>query len=654
VSCHSRYIPYFLVLSSPLFLLVTHLRPIVAFSIFLYTVLLPLCHKVQASPPREVLVEAEQLELANHPTWRKLLHYERNENFSVVLTDSFFLVSTGRYDSKAELIATINAYFLPWGENGNEHARCRFPARYFWLSKKLSLPHYELKEPRCQKLKRWALLDTVKSVSLLSVSGYLGNPASTFGHALLKLNTDSPVDQAGFFDLTINYGALVPEDENSLRYVVRGLFGGYEAGFSDKYFYTEDQVYSRRELRDIWDYRLNLSDDERALLIFHIWEIVGKKFKYYFLNKNCAYRLAELLDLVLEEEVVDSGRFWYYPVELFHRLKDIDEARKKASGKNLIQSVRFIPSSERRLYHQIKLLNEDELIAFNAIVLEGVASMSEYQSRFPVDRQIVLLDSLLAYQQYRLLAEEPHPTLTRRKEKDQILLARLRLPARSRLAFEIPDMPAPAGGSRPMEIGIGVGIDSSENPFLRLNWSAHKKEIVGKNSLEGDEFVVGDFAIGLLEDKNDIFVDKVDLIRILNLNLFSGKVQQENPWSWQLRVGMDRIEKDGENLFDGLASFGIGHGRKWNEHLTGYAMMEFAAHTISPFIQIRPHLGGIIKVGGLRTWVYFGAESIDYKGDFSGVWGGKVQYYITNRYAVRLEFSNELATQASLGINWYW
>ncbi|MFH1318958.1 MAG: DUF4105 domain-containing protein, partial [Candidatus Omnitrophota bacterium] len=255
--------------------------------IFLCVIFLLVNTPAQASSLEEVLDIAERYGLANHPTWLKLLHYERGSKQSVVLTESFFLSPNGRSDPKAELIAIINAYFTPWGDNSDEHARCRFPARYYWLSQQLPLPNYNLREANCRSLEKWALLDSVKSVSMLLVSGYLGNPASTFGHGFLKLNTDSIDDQVGLFDLTLNYGALVPENENTLFYIIRGLSGGYEAGFSDKYFYTQDLVYSHTEFRDIWDYKLELTDYERTLLILHIWEIVGSKFTYYFLDKNC-------------------------------------------------------------------------------------------------------------------------------------------------------------------------------------------------------------------------------------------------------------------------------------------------------------------------------------------------------------------------------
>lgn len=610
--------------------------------------------QAQAASQKEILQTAKQRGLARHPTWLKLLHYERDGKRSVVLTDNFFLSPKGRTDPEAELTATIHAYFFPWDENADAQPRCRFPARYYWLSRQLPLPHYDVREESCQSLEKWALFDTVKSISLHLVSGYLGNPASTFGHAFLKLNTDSMDDQSGLFDMTLNYGALVPENEYILRYVARGLFGGYEAGFSDKYFYTQDLVYSRTEFRDIWDYRLILTDYERTLLILHIWEIVGKKFTYYFLDKNCAYRLAELLELVIEEDLLSHGRFWYLPVELFHRLNDMDNARQKSHGIKRVQSVRFIPSNQRILYHQLKMLTPDELGIFNAIVREGIDSLSTHLPQLSMDRQMVVLDSLLAYQQYKLISEEPNPPRQRREAKDKILLTRLGLPARFMPPLEIPELPSPAEGSRPMALGVGTALDVNDGSFLQLSWSPYKQELVGKNSLEGDELTVLDFTVGISQEGDKVFVDQFDLIRVLNLNTLSVALVDENPWSWQLRVGMDRIEENGKDRYDGVIRFGPGYAQKLKETVLGYGMVDLAGHAQSPFVRLRPHLGLKFDWGATQAWIYSGAESVDYKGAFRYVGGGKIQFPLTDRAAVHVEFSNEKATRASLGLIWFW
>ncbi|MEK7285988.1 MAG: DUF4105 domain-containing protein [Nitrospirota bacterium] len=623
-------------------------------SLFFFIALFLWVASAHASPVTEILNEAEQRRLAVHPTWLKLLHYDQEKNQSVVLTDTFFLSPEGGHDPYAELTATLMAYFSPWDQDAMNHPRCRFPARYFWLSKQLTLPNYTLRDDHCQRLKEWALFDHVTSVSFLLVSGYLGNPASTFGHALLKLNTDVPDDPLGFFDLTINYGALIPEHENPLRYIVRGLSGGYEAGFSDRYFYTQDLVYTRTEFRDMWEYRLALSDQEQTLLILYIWEIVGKKFTYYFLDKNCAYRLAELLNMVIDEEVVGEAHGWYLPVEFFHRLQDIDRTRRKATGNPLIQSIRLIPSSQRKLFYQLQLLTMAERKAFNAIVREAGSTMLQHLQPLTPERKSLLLDSLLAYQQYRLIAEKGEPDLSVRAIKDQILLARLQLPASPVVEAEIPAILSPAEGSKPMAIGASLAIGNDGDSFLRLTGSPFKQERIGQNRFEGNELVVLDIAVGVFEEDQKIFLDHLDMIRIFNTNRLSIPIAGENQFSWDLRAGVSRVENNGADGYDGLVSFGVGYGWAPRQRpIAGYAMVDLAAHTLDPLVRLRPHVALQADIGQLRVWAYTGAESAGYNGDFNSIWGGKFQYLINSRYALQIELTNERFTRASVGINWY-
>jgi hypothetical protein len=205
-----------------------------------------------------------------------------------------------------------------------------------------------------------------------------------------------------------------------------------------------------------------------------------------------------------------------------------------------------------------------------------------------------------------------------------------------------------------MALGASVAIGDDERPFLRLTWSPFKKERVGRNSLEGDELVVFDLAVGAFEDDQEIFLDQLDVLRIFNLNTLSVPIAGENPLSWALRAGVSRVEDNGEDRYDGLVSFGAGYAWQWHHALIGYAMLELAAHTLDPIARVRPHVGLQADVGMLRTWAYFGAESASYDGDFSDVWGGKLQYSVTPRCALQIELTNERSTRTSIGLTWYW
>ncbi len=597
----------------------------------------------QASITDELVNKASFLTLSKDPLWLKLLHYQPRSPQSDIITDTFFISPSGKSNPQEELTATIKAYFQPWGDNPDMHPRCKYPARYYWLSKHLNLPDFKFNDDRCQALNKWAMFDKVNSISIILVSGYFGNPASTFGHAIMKFNSNDKDDTKGFFDLTLGFGAMVPENENGIFYVLRGLFGGYKSGFSDKYYYTQDIMYTRTEFRDMWDYQLNLTDDQRTFLILHIWEIIGSKFAYYFLTKNCSYRIAELLELVTEGNVKNSYRPWYLPAELFIRL-------------DKVESITYIPSNQRRLYYQLKLLSPDELKTFNTIINANAHNLLQpYLEQYKTPQQILILDSLLAYQEYRLAASTAKDIKGRDISKDQILRARLNLPPQTRPSVDIKELPSPSAGSPPMTFGINIANSTlKEHPFLTLNWSPFKQETVGLNSLEGDELILFNLNLGLLEEEHTVFIDQFDLIRILKLNTLPVSIADEGQWSWELNAGINRMDRNNKNFYDGVGAFGLGRATKLNDNLTPYVMIDLAGHTLAPYARLRPHLGFKIDYAHAHALIYGGAETNNYTGGLRNIWGGKIQYQLNKNTAIHLDINNEKATTSTLGLRWYW
>ncbi|MCI5113616.1 MAG: DUF4105 domain-containing protein [Candidatus Electrothrix sp. AW1] len=596
-----------------------------------------------------VSITSKQInELAHDPVWLKLLHYKDGQ--SEVLTKKFFLSSDGTYDPAAELLATLDAYSEPWStkDNNDTHARCRFPARYFWLSSHVALPDYSPQPPQCTRLSKWSLPDQVTSTSIFLVSGYLGNPASVFGHTLLKFNTESQDDQAGLFDLTVNYGAVVPENESTLRYIIYGIGGGYQAGFSDRYFYTQDLVYSRKEFRDIWDYQLRLSDQQQQLLIFHLWEILGKKFTYYFFHKNCAARLAELLELILEEQLLDNARCWYAPVEIFHHLEEIDQVRPEAGKDRLIQSIRFIPSVERTLYYRFNQLNEEEKQAVQAVIEKGTGSLQESLELVDTKQQLAVLDTLLAYYTYRLVEDAPNPAKAMQQGKKDLLLARLGLPPRTTPLEQPPELASPAKGLPPLLTGIGIGYSQARNSYLRLHLAPFTQESVGRNSLGGDEVTVLDTVVGIGE--NGFFIDRFDLLRIRKLKTNQALRHEKNSWSWQLRTGMESVAEDGVAEQDFFFRFGAGRAQKFANSITAYALLEASAHTEQPYARLFPHIGVLTDFGWFKSWFYGGA-SLSYQDHLEAMYGIELQYDMPPHSALSLQGEKD---RIAVELKWYW
>jgi hypothetical protein len=138
----------------------------------------------------------------------------------------------------------------------------------------------------------------VESVSIIFATGFLGNPASYYGHALLKFNYTGTDSRSPLLDVSVNYGAILTGTDDPLTYMLKGVFGGYDGGFSHVHYYFHNHNYGENELRDLWEYRLDLPPEAVRLIVAHAWEVLGQRYTYYFFRRNCAFRMAEIVQVV--------------------------------------------------------------------------------------------------------------------------------------------------------------------------------------------------------------------------------------------------------------------------------------------------------------------------------------------------------------------
>ena len=169
-----------------------------------------------------LIEQARDRALADDPTWRRLLHFDPRASapaHSAIVSPRFFLHRQGNQNPALELAATLRAFYAPRQDDHNAHAICRFPARLHWLRTRLLFAEVPLPVVRCDRLHNWARFGQLRSVSVVSVSGYFGNPASVFGHLLIKLNNSPPGDHGDLLDSGVNFGAAIPDDEPLPLYI---------------------------------------------------------------------------------------------------------------------------------------------------------------------------------------------------------------------------------------------------------------------------------------------------------------------------------------------------------------------------------------------------------------------------------------------------
>lgn len=132
---------------------------------------------LNASNTASLEQQAMELKLYNHAYWKLLLHMPKQ--ISEIDSENFFLAQDGKTNAKNELLATLHALINEKQFNDNAVA-CKFPARTFWLQKKLDfkLPY----TPQCKEYDALMKKIDAHSVSLIFPNAHINSPASMFGH----------------------------------------------------------------------------------------------------------------------------------------------------------------------------------------------------------------------------------------------------------------------------------------------------------------------------------------------------------------------------------------------------------------------------------------------------------------------------------------
>lgn len=301
-----------------------------------------------------LVAEAKRLNLAEDRVWHLLLHYHPYWSGGVMSEadgDGFFLAPEGKTDPAAELEATLRLFFSedPLGHS-QQTIQCAFPARYEWLETKL---HFEGRLPRqnCSQLTEWLEGVDAEGVSLIFPSTYINNPASMFGHTLLRMDRKDQTPQTRLLDYAISYAANMTTD-NPLFYTILGFTGGFRGDFSIMPYYVKLQEYRELENRDIWEYHLRLSRQQTQRLLKHAWELGNTHFDYFFLKENCAYHLLALLEIANPDLDLTSHHVnWVLPIDVVRQVNDI-------SG--LVADRTYVPSRSTKLQYEIQSINYKE------------------------------------------------------------------------------------------------------------------------------------------------------------------------------------------------------------------------------------------------------------------------------------------------------
>lgn len=526
----------------------------------------------------ELIIKAKELNLAANPYWHTLLHYKTDffGGFTSLVDDEkFFFSKTGKTNSDEELIGTIENFFVP-AKEGVTHPIIKFPARYAWLKEKLNIDVTKLPLDGDAKFQKFYKQINPSKITLVFPSGYMNSPASMYGHTLLIIEADN---NSRLLARAVNYAALTDETFGPF-FALKGLFGLYKGYYSFLPYYEKIREYNDGEMRDVWEYELQLNSSEMERLVRHMIEMENIYSDYFFINENCSYNLLFLIEAAKPEtKITDAFGFGVEPIDTI----------RVAKKNNLYKDTVYRPSLFSKIQYLRSMLTNEE----QQIVLKYCKGKSE---KFEIDqpdiddkKKIIMCDLASEYLRFYAVNNDI-------SEKDyrsrffSVLSIRNSLP---QLSF-IKDIPTPIAPeeshlSRRIAFETGKGIESYYTQFS-YRQSCHELMDPDEGYNKNSQIVFGNVSGRYYYNDNKFVLQRFDLIDIISLppsdrfyvspcyKISTGLLQ--NPW-----------EKMSEKLSYQLMG-AIGLSTEIYEFLQIYGMVGFKSFFAPDYENYTDLLGG--------------------------------------------------------------
>lgn len=419
-------------------------------------------------------------------------------------------------------------------------------------------------------------------------TGYLGNPASYYGHTFLKF--DHAESRSNLQDTTVNYGAIVDTPDDPVTYILKGIFGGYDGGFSDIAYHFHRTQYGENELRDLWEYRLNLTPQQALTVAAHAWEVLGQRYDYYFFRRNCAYRMAEIVEVLDGVELIPKNRPWTLPQATIQ----LAARATKPDGQPLVQTVNHEPSRQQRFYNSHDVLDaQTRTVLKRVALLDRLRGQPDYEA-LPLSSKQALADALIDYHLFVGATED--------KESGRLhtmyaaaLAERYALPPGRKMAHA--QIPRPPHESRPASYAQLAQVIGPKGHQTQLRIRAAYYD-----ALDGDAAHVPYSALSMgdltLRTRGSrLNIHQLDLIGIESANPGVSGLPGDQGEAWRLRAGWEQQRPSCQDCLTARVQADMGVGRRLHPKLHGTLLAGGALQTRS-----QVHGAGFARMTGAMLW----------------------------------------------------
>jgi hypothetical protein len=555
----------------------------------------------------ELVEKARLLRLATDVEWLRLGHWRWSLLGRHGEPDGpeFYLAPNGKSDPDAELEATLRGFFEPGPDEAirpkrplYQHPYCRFPARRAWLDRQLHFDPARLPARDCPEYRAFLARLDAESATVVFSSYFLSNPASAFGHTFLRINkrgTESRENRE-LLDTGVNYAAYAPT-KNPFVYALRGLFGLWEGNFSVLPYYYKVREYNGAEFRDLWEYELNLSQEQLSMVVSHIWELGSTYFDYYFLSENCSYHITAALEV--GDSRIQLLKHVGYPVV------PVDTIKALYKNPGLVKSVHYRPSADAVFRARIAPLSSEQRDLVEALA-------SDPQKPIPLHlspkEQADVLDAAVDYIDVRY----PNELIDRRdtpaaRMRQRLLERRAEIDYVGReIGVPTPWSRLPHAGHDSSRLGFGLGYASDRGGMYVVDYRLLLHDLgdpsAGYPELATIEFLAAEARIYPRAPRLSIELEDFSFLKMESLAAMTRF--SHNP-SWRGRIGATRFRDDGCNgclAGTGQLAGGVAFSQR-SDGLAMYVLAEVLFAWSPPLHGIgdSPVRLGVGPVGGVRV-----------------------------------------------------
>lgn len=493
--------------------------------------------------------------LASHPYWLQLGHYRRamiSDWKSEIDTDTFFIAQDGKRDPLAELQATLAIFENAEHPQYNDRV-CDYPARFQWLKEKLQAAWSPVE---CPEMEQWREIIQPQGMTLVFPTSFMNNPSSMFGHTLIRIDARDQTRNKELVAFAVNFAANPDSNDNAAVFAFNGMVGRYPAAFSLMPYYRKVREYNDLESRDIWEYKLKLTEQEVDRILLHIWELKDVNFDYYFLDENCSYQLLSLLQLARDDlDLTSEFPYHVIPSDTVAALRD----------KNLLTAPNYRAAFGTKLLHYSAQLTEAQLNAAKWAKAGDYPSVDDYTEQ----ERAAILEMAYEWLNYQFY-DEGLDRKTTAPQLRQLLYERSKIKTPSPFSPVMTPEVAPEKGHGSSRLGLAfTGFDDHDNTAA-LSWRIAYHDLFDSPGgfIAGAQISFFDTELSLSE-QGTLRLERFYIIDAMSL---APDNRVFDSLAWNIRTGFDR-QPDPERRSERWFVQG-GYGKSWGDpnKLHGYLL----------------------------------------------------------------------------------